>query len=339
MSTPRKRILGLLIRIAVTTALLVWVVQRIDLDQFWQTVKQARWHYLLGVWFFTALFFGTQALAMQRVLRRQDCFVKLRVLLAASCVTALYSMILPGLLSTGVKWYILKRHTGRGTNVLSSMLYNQVMLAAVMFAMGLAAVAVTNPTAILFPEMEQQWVLPIVSGLLAAVVVLLPVLVLNRRTGKTVSQALTASLKPLPTRIREKGRTILAQLSLFQTAGLRFHLAVAGINLAGSLFVGVLIYRCAARAARVDVPLDVLIWLCATVFILGRLPISVANLGVREVTLVGLLTAYGVNEAAALLMSMILFTGLVFMAAIGGLIQVAWLARPDRQALPRESGT
>lgn len=335
-SSPRRStrvgpILKLLVRIAVTTALLAWVISRIDLGQFWQTVKTASWPYLFAVWLSTAVFFGVQALAMQRVLRKQDCFVRLRVLCAASCVTALYSMIVPGILSAGVKWYILKRHTGRGTNVLSSMLYNQVMLAVVMFAMGFAALALTNPSDILFPETTRQWVLPSIATILLAIVVASPALILNRRTGEPAARVLAALLKPLPTSLREKGQTVLTQLALFQTAGLRFHLTIAGLNLVGSLFVGLLIYFFASRAAHISVSLGTLIWLCAAVFILGRLPISVANLGVREVTLVALLTAYGVNEAAALLMSMILFSSLVFMAALGGLIQLHWLARPGRE--------
>ncbi|NOR67274.1 MAG: hypothetical protein GQ528_07955 [Woeseiaceae bacterium] len=60
------------------------------------------------------------------------------------------------------------------------------------------------------------------------------------------------------------------------------------------------------------------------IYVLGRLPISIANLGVREVTLVGLLAVYGVEKPAALLMSMILFSALVFMAGIGSMFQLYW---------------
>ena len=87
-------------------------------------------------------------------------------------------------------------------------------------------------------------------------------------------------------------------------------------------------YLSAARAAHVTVGLGVLIWLCAIVYVLGKVPISVANLGVREVTLVGLLGAYGVAKPAALLMSMTLFSAVLFKAALGGLCQLVWMTRP-----------
>jgi len=55
-----------------------------------------------------------------------------------------------------------------------------------------------------------------------------------------------------------------------------------------------------------------------------RIPISVANLGVREFTLVGLLALYGVDKSQALLMSMILFSALIVMALIGAIYQLSW---------------
>ena len=77
-----------------------------------------------------------------------------------------------------------------------------------------------------------------------------------------------------------------------------------------------------ARAANVTAPL-------------GRVPISVANLGVREVTLVGFLAFYGVEKTAALLMSMILFSALVLMAIIGAIYQISWALRSKKSVPPQ----
>jgi len=82
----------------------------------------------------------------------------------------------------------------------------------------------------------------------------------------------------------------------------------------------------------------VLIWLCAIVYVLGKLPISVANLGVREVTLVSLLAAYGVGQPAALLMSMALFSAVLFMAALGAVCQLVWVVHPGHEAHGRQTG-
>lgn len=328
MTDRTKAIAKLFLRLLVTVALLCYVFRKVDVQQFWQVARTARWGYVLGVWCFAAGFFWIQSMAMQLILRRQGCDVKAATLFGASSVTALYSLILPGILSTGVKWYILKKHTGKGSNVLSSMLYNQVMLSVAMTAVGLTALMVTNPTRVLFPEAQHDWILPVVCTALLTFIVMLCVLLLNGRTGGAVTRSLATLLKPLPHGLAERGRNILTQLAVFQNAGIRFHLTIATVNVLDGFFVGLAIYFCAARAAHVIVGLGVLAWLWAAVFILSKVPITVGNLGVREVTLIGLLTAYGVEQPYALLMSMILFSSVLFMAAIGLVCQVCWIGRP-----------
>jgi uncharacterized membrane protein YbhN (UPF0104 family) len=278
------------------------------------------------VWLFTVVFFWLQCLTMQWILQKQGCRVHVNTLFGVSSITALYSLVLPGILSTGVKWYILKRLTGRGSNVLSSMLYNQVTLSVVMAAIGLAALVVTNPAQAVFPGVRHTWIVPVVSGLCLVALIAATVLLLNRWTGAPVTRRLQVLLAWLPRGVRDKGCAMLDQIAVFQTAGFRFHAVIAFVNLLNSLIVGVLIYLCAARAAGIGISVSVLLWLCALVFLLSKVPITVANLGVREVTLVSLLAGYGVEQSNALLMSVILFSSLVFMAGLGAVYQVIWRA-------------
>jgi uncharacterized membrane protein YbhN (UPF0104 family) len=337
MTDRTKAIAKLLARLLVTTVLLWYAFRQVDLHELGQVARSARWSYLIGAWLFVAAFFLIQSLAMQLILRRQGCDVKVPTLFAASSVTVLYGLILPGILSTGIKWFILKKHTGKGTNVLSSMLYNQVMLSAAMSVVGLAALILTNPTRVLLPGVQEQWILPAVCIVLLALVVSVCVLLLNARTGGVVTPVLVALLKVFPRAVRERGQKVLSQLALFQTAGVRFHLTIAVVNVFDGLVVGLLIYFCAARAVQVMVGLGVLVWLWAAVYLLSKVPISVANLGVREVTLVGLLAAYGIDKPSALAMSMALFTGVLFMAALGAVFQLVWAAQARSAPATSES--
>jgi uncharacterized membrane protein YbhN (UPF0104 family) len=332
MSVRIKQILKLLIKIAVAAVLLAWVFAKVDFANFRETVRAARWQYLLGVWGSTALFSWVQSVALQRILRKQDCEIGLNTIFGATCVTSLYGLVVPGFVSTGVKWYILRRTTGKGTNVLSAMLYNQVALTVVMMAVGLLGLMLVNPTRALWPGAGSSRILPLVCALALAVILLLSALALNERTGGSVLRLLGLVLRPRPPAVREKGRTVLAQIGTFQSAGWRFHLTIAVINVADALGVGLLWYLFAARAASVAVPLSVLVWLCAIVFVLGKLQITVANLGVREAALVVLLAGYGVTRSAALLMSMILLSSLVFLAALGLVYQLVWTLRSRRPA-------
>jgi len=319
-----KQIVKLLAKIAVAILLLALVFSKIDFAHFRETVKLARWQYLFGVWGSTVLFSGVQSVALQWILKRQDCRVTLHTIFGATCITSMYSLIVPGIVSTGVKWYILKRTTGKGANVLSAMLYNQVTLTVVMMAIGLIGLIVVDPAQALWPNAGRSWILPVVSGLALVALVVLSALALNPRTGGLVIRLLTAILQPLPEAVREKGRTLLTQLATFQTAGWRFHLTIAALNVADGLLVGLLWYLFAAWAAAAVVPVSVLVWLCAIVFLLGKLQITVANLGVREWVLVSLLPAYGITQSTALLMSMILLSSQVFLAVLGAAYQVLW---------------
>jgi uncharacterized membrane protein YbhN (UPF0104 family) len=355
MPVRAKQILKLLVKVAVAVLLLSWAFSKVHFTDFRQTLKAAQWQYLLGVWGSTALFSWMQAVALKLILKKQDCDVGLNTIFGATCITSMYSLVVPGVVSTGVKWYILKRTTGKGTNALSAMLYNQVTMTVVMMAVGLIGLIWMNPTQALWPEARSLWILPVVCGIVLAALLLVSVLALNQRTGRLVVRSFRAAFGPLVEGLaphlgrwagrrwletvlkplREKGRSVLTQLATFQTAGWRFHLTIASINVADGLLVGLLWYLFSAWAAVAVVPVRVLIWLCAIVFLLGKLQITVANLGVREWVLVSLLPAYGVTESTALLMSMILLSSQVFLAALGAAYQLLW-ALQSRQVARRD---
>ncbi len=330
MTTRARQLVKLLIRILITAGLLVFVFSRIDIQQFWQTVKTARWGFLIAVWGLAIIIFVLNSVNMQRILRKQDCNVGILTIFGASAVTFLYSMVMPGMLSTGVKWYILKKDTGKGSNVLSSMLYNQLIMMFVVTVSGLVALIITNPTAIL-TNTKNRWLLPAVCGMLLVVIIIVFLLLLNHRTGGKIVKICGFLLKLLPAKIRQKGEEIPEQIAIFQTVGWRFHFAIASIDIISNVIGIFFIYVLSARAAHITVPVGIFVWLCSVIYLLERLPISVANLGVREVTFVGALALYGVDASSALLMSMIFFTITILMAIIGAFFQLYWaFQRPER---------
>jgi uncharacterized membrane protein YbhN (UPF0104 family) len=324
MTTRSTQLAKFLIRILITTGLLVWVLSQIDLGQFGQAIKTARWQLLIAVWLVTAVISFINTIKMQLILKKQGCSVGLNMLFGTSAMTILYGMIIPGILSTGVKWYILKKSTGKGSNVLSSMVYNQLTIIIAMMVFGLGALMIINPISLLTTEVKNQWLLPIVSGILLVAILSVTLLILNGRTGGKIINMLKFLLGPLPANARQKGHTLIDHIAVFQTVGAWFHINMAFITIIANIIGGGFLYVLSARAANVNAPLAVLVCLCAAVYVLGRVPISVANLGVREVTLVGFLGIYGVEKSSALLMSMILFSAVVFMAVIGAMYQIYW---------------
>ena len=323
MTEHTRQLTKLFIRILITTGLLVWVFSRIDLQQLGSTIKTARWGFLAIIWVLAIISFWTRAIKMRLILKKQHCDVKIGTIFGASAVTSLYSMIMPGPLSTGVKWYILKQHTGKGSNVLSGMVYNQLTEIVVMIALGLAGLTVVN--------IAQGWKLSLFCSILLIAIIVGSVLVLSPRTGPKLSTYLTYLLKLLPGWLHKKAEELLQQILIFQTVSWRFHLNMAFITVFCGI-LSVIIYILAAKSADINVPTGVFVWQCALIYILGRFPISVANLGIREFTLVGTLAQYGVAAPQALLMSMIIFSCAIFMAIIGAIYQLSWAVNAKKSA-------
>ena len=332
MTTRGKKAVKLLVRIIITTLLLVLVFSQIDFSNFWQTVRTARWEFLLAVWIFTVILFWIRCITLQLILRKQNCYIKVATLFRASAISSLYSMIMPGMLSTGAKWYILKKDTGKGTSVFSSMVYNQLSIIISATVCALAALILTNPATIILNNTKNQWMLPVLCIVLLVMVILVAVLLLNSRTGGVVIQSLRFLLKAFPSKIRQKGQEVLDQIAVFQVAGWRFHAIIAFITTGGTFIGAFAIFLFAARAANINVSPSVFLWLWPFIYIVGRLPISVANLGVREISLVGILSLYGVEKSSALLMSMILFSALILMAMIGAVLQFSWVLWTDSKS-------
>lgn len=337
MTNKLRNTLKFLARIIVVAILLGWVFRRIDMQQLAEMTDSAQWEFLGALWILVIVLFLIQAMKTKLILAKQSCHVSVGRLFSLSAITALYGMFLPGVLSTGVKWYILKKVTGKGTNVLSAMVYNQLSILVIMTVFGLAAIIVDNPTSLLLPRAKNTWLLPAVCSVLLAAIILTSFLLLNRRTGGKVIKGLNYVLAPFPIKIRHKAEEVLQQIASFQVVGYRFHTTVTLITIIGNLGGAVTVYVLSAKAANIVVPMRALVWLTVIIFILGRVPIFIANLGVREVTLVGLLPLYGAETSAALLMSMVVFSAVIFRAILGAICHLFWAVSAKKSAQqPRE---
>jgi len=87
-----------------------------------------------------------------------------------------------------------------------------------------------------------------------------------------------------------------------------------------------------SRAAGISVPLMAFIWQASVVFVLAKLPISIANCGVREFTLIGFLSLYGVDATTAVFFSLLVFSNALLMAGIGIFYQLLGMSKAHKRA-------
>jgi uncharacterized membrane protein YbhN (UPF0104 family) len=88
-----------------------------------------------------------------------------------------------------------------------------------------------------------------------------------------------------------------------------------------------------ARSVGIELTFVTSIWVTAAVYLVVLLPISVAGVGVREVTLASALALLGINASLAVALSILLFMDPLINALIGGALQLrSSLLRVPRQA-------
>ncbi len=316
MTQRTIKILKFIAKVAVTVALLVWVFSRIDLSQLGTVFKTARWSFLWGVWILAVIVYWLFAVKMRLIMEKLNCPADTHTLFAVSMITSLYGMVLPGMVDTSVKWYMLKQHTGKGSNVFTSMVYNQFTTMVVIIITSLVALVAVNPGG--------KWQLPVVCSIVIAAIIALCLLLLHEASASKVADVFRFLLKPFPQAVQNIVSKIIKELSTFRTAPRSFHLIQLALAFVSSTVLSSIIYLFAAKAARIDVPLGILVCQCALIFILGRLPISVGDLGVREATIVGSLALYGVDASSALLMSLVILSHRILLASIGAGYFLAW---------------
>jgi len=321
MTEKTKRILKLLLRLAVTVGLLWLILGRIDLGGLAEAIGAAQWRYVVLSWAIGIGAYWIRAVRLRFILEKQDCHVPTRTIFSASAVTTLYSLVLPGVISVGVKWYILRSFTGKAARVLSAMVYNQVSEILVRVLLSLIVFAVVSPVS--------GWSIPGICLAVAVVTIACSFLLLHPRTSRKLVVLSEFVLKPFPAVIRRGATKTIESSRTFASCGWPFHWKVAGFNVLSTLLSAV-IYFCAARAAGISVPLTAFVWQASVVFVLAKLPISVANCGVREFTLIGFLSLYGVDATTAVFFSLLVFSNALVMAGIGLLYQLFGMSKSNR---------
>jgi len=126
----------------------------------------------------------------------------------------------------------------------------------------------------------------------------------------------------IPVWIHSNGEKLWQAIISFHT--LPVHIIVCSWSL--SLFlnlVALLHVIFCAWAVGISQPVYVIGWVYVIVYIASLFPISIGGLGVREVSIVVLLSNYGVAEAQALSLSLSIFSFGVVVSVVGGLLE-AW---------------
>jgi hypothetical protein len=237
-------------------------------------------------------------------------------LVKVNFISSFYGLVLPGNLVTmgAASWYKLSRPTGYGIKILALLIFIRLLNTATLVIMGLAG-------ALFDPHLASYRFIALTAAMSAGIVLLsFPFFsprvfsILERRGQPLVHRS------PLPASVRARGTSAWKTLKMFQTLHKRtiiLMLSLAFLTQVVAVFVQYLL----ALAVGIHLSIFVIGWIRSLLGILWLIPISQAGLGVREVTLVLLLSNYGIPETQALSFSLASLSLMIFGGIVGGVLE------------------
>ncbi len=303
-----KRILSFSLKVFVSGGLLYIFLSRMDVQSVLKTLKHTEPSLFILSFF---VYLSTVFVSTKRWSFFLPANLKYTKLVSLYFIGSFFNTLLPGLVSgDAVKAFYLYKHTGKGTGGLSlaSVFMDRYVGLTALVCIGVIGFMVGYPY---IKGTEIVWaILIFVLGFLIGSVILWKI-----NWGKI--KAVSSFYIPLMEYKRRK-RMILNGLLL------SFVVQFAGIICVYILSISI----------RLDVPIVYFLLFLPLIGVASSVPISIAGLGVREASFVILFTKVGVISAAALSLSLLLFTTMVLVNLIGG-IEYLRIGKPPKK---EESG-
>jgi len=313
----------LAVKIAITLALLVYIVRRLHWADVGRILSEVRpWLYLPAV-LVLGVSYALVTLRWRTLLAGQDLVLRYRSALSIDLVAAFLNSFLPG--STGGDaarvYYASRVFPGEVTRLVATALFDRALGLFVLLSMGYAAFLL-RPAIVAGnkPLLRLLTVLPplLTCGAIAATLLLfLP-------RGK-----LPSALRRL---LERAAHVRIASRLLLFAQGLRRHPEYLMLGIACSLLAQLAGFLAAHLSARaLGIPLDYfeIALILAIVQTAVSLPISIGGHGVREVVLIAMFSAMGVAQGhpeTAVAFSVLLVLAQLSWSLVGGL----WFAARPR---------
>lgn len=293
---PRRRTSwgSLILRIAVSVALLALLVSQIDLESSLQIVAQARPELLILSLALMVLARYVVAFRWYVLLRGKNSAVTLRAVSRLVLTSTFLGYFLPGMGTEVLRMYGLSKATADPALVFASLLVERVT--ALFILIGFVLVGLLLVPLALSP------IIGVVVGLSLFALVSGSLVLMHPRTRALTRTLFSAVwLEPLRTRLEKLYRCLDAYRD--DPRPLLWSLPV------GVVFqlLRILPVTVAAAAFGLDIPFVFWLVIVPVGLLLAMLPISIGGLGVRETTYVYLLGMVGISPEAAFSLSIVTY--------------------------------
>lgn len=322
-TTPNAKRARWVAKITLLLALFIGIFWLIPIDEVINALLHADLPYVLLGFILGLISLVLTSAELTSLVRQQGIQRTVGQILAISLAAKFYSLFAPGtLVAGGIKWYRLAQPGGKTAEAFVALGFFRLLEIFMSITIGLGFWLLSEQNII---QVNMAWL-----GALIFAIILLWFLLTRLSLPMYTEFELRAE------RLRERSfwsgvlrqlkRLVLAVSSYAEMPALVLSLTIfLGIV---SRLVNILANLFLARALGIQLSYLELGWIYALVYIATQLTFTVAGgLGVREVTLVAVLSTLGIGAEIALAFSFLIFLKNVFLSLVGGLqeaFQTIW---------------
>jgi len=325
--SPSARRTRWVLKIALVFLLLIALFWVVDFGEVIHALATADPLFLIIGFALTFLRVYVTAVQLMILVRKQGINLGVDQIIYINLSVKFYLLFLPGdLVGSGIRWYKISQPSGKRAEALAALAFNSLLDLFLMFVLGLGFWLLSGQdyvqidgrqlVALIFLTILLWFVLTRLSLPLSKIIA--------SRAGRTYS----SSLFQFGMQILEKFLSAVANYADFSAWQLLL-VTVVGIS---HQLVGIGSFVFLAKAVGIEMSFIEMGWIRSIVLLASYLPISFAGgLGVREITLVALLSTFGIRAELAIAFSLLLLARGVFLGLAGGLLEAIHSLR-DRHA-------
>ena len=300
------------VQVAVSVGLMAYLLRDIPFHVLLTAAASASVPMIVGGMLGMLFYHWLDSVQMMWALARQQIVAGSLKVLKINLISMFYSLFLPSMIAGGaIRWYHFSRLDRRPAEALAAMLFNRVFETLLLVTFGIGAFLADRRGA---TEMNLGALMFVALLTIAAIYLLM----FDRRVHVLMGRLL--AFLPLPARVEAAGNKLLAAMSRFDQLGPAFTLKYFSLGIFRQL-VSIGLVMVFVLALDIEIGILTVAWIRSVVALIALIPISIAGLGVREVTFVVALAQYGVPAESALVLSLLLFARTVVFGLAGGLIE------------------
>jgi uncharacterized protein (TIRG00374 family) len=268
------------------------------------------------------------AVQLKFLVRRQKILFNVFQLYAINLSIKFYLLFLPGaIVGSGIRWYKLSQPQGKRAEALAAVTFNRLLETFLVVILGLIFWYLSGSKT---GQLE-------IGYLILLFLVIAAIWVLVTRLSKPASEIVSA-FRQRTTQHRYVYAVMvwIEKLLVAVAAYAEFPMWELVVLVCVGIFRYLLVlvgFQILAYSVGIYIPFVDMGWIFSVVSLFALIPFTYAGgLGVREVGLVFLLSSFGVNSETAIAFSLLIFTRILLLGLVGGLLELLGTARVKSSA-------